>query len=191
MTQKQQQGQGVDETDRLIERTLAGDRTAFRRLVIEHQDDLRLLAGAFEISPGLAEEVVQATFVSAYQKLSSYRRDGAFRAWLRAIARNHILRALREQKRFATASADTLDVILAESGLADVERMEDLEVQTRKLRACIERLPEALRALVRARYMQELPTGRLAQQLGRTETWIRVTLCRARKSLRRCIEAGA
>jgi RNA polymerase sigma factor (sigma-70 family) len=178
------------ETDGLIARTLAGERSAFRQLVIDLQDDLRLFAGAFEISPGLAEEVVQATFVSAYQNLSAYRRDGAFRAWLKAIARNHILRALREQRRFAAASADTLDQALAESGLADAERMEDLDAQTRKLRACLDRLPEALRALVHARYMQELPTGRLAQQLGRTEIWIRVTLCRARKSLRRCIEAG-
>src|SRR4051794_39730426 len=97
------------EIDQLIERTLAGDRSAFRQLVIDLQDDLRLFAGAFEVSPGLAEEVVQATFVTAYQKLSSYRREGAFRAWLKAIARNHVLRALREQKRFAAASADTLE----------------------------------------------------------------------------------
>jgi RNA polymerase sigma-70 factor (ECF subfamily) len=179
------------DTDRLIARTLAGDRSAFRTLVIELQDDLRLFAGAFEISPGLAEEVVQATFVSAYQKLASYRGDGTFRAWLRAIARNHVLRALREQKRFATASANTLDEVVAQSGLDDAERIEELDAQTRKLRACIERLPAGLRELVRARYVQELPTGHLAQQLGRTEIWIRVTLCRARKALRRCIEAGA
>jgi DNA-directed RNA polymerase specialized sigma24 family protein len=67
--------------------------------------------------------VLQATFVSAYQKLAQYRGSGAFRAWLKAIARNHVLRALRDQQRFAASNGDVLEGALVTSGLDDVERL--------------------------------------------------------------------
>jgi RNA polymerase sigma-70 factor (ECF subfamily) len=179
-----------EEIDSLVSKTLTGDRTAFRRLVLGLEDELRFLAGAFAVGEGLTEEIVQATFVTAYQKLASYRGGGAFRAWLRAIARNHILRALRDQRRFTDVPGAVLEEALVQAGLEDIDRMDELDHQTRKLRACLERLPAALRALVQARYTEELSTSALAEHFQRSEIWIRVTLCRVRKSLRRCIDGA-
>jgi RNA polymerase sigma factor (sigma-70 family) len=129
------------EIDGLVSKTLIGDRTAFRRIVLELEEDLRFLAGAFDVGEGLTEEIVQATFVTAYQKLASYRGGGAFRAWLRAIARNHILRALRDQRRFTDVPGAVLEEVLVQSGLDDIDRIDELDHQTRKLRSCLERLP--------------------------------------------------
>jgi RNA polymerase sigma-70 factor (ECF subfamily) len=180
-----------EEIDGLVSKTLTGDRTAFRRLVLELEDDLRFLAGAFDVGEGLTEEVVQATFVTAYQKLASYRGGGAFRGWLRAIARNHVLRALRDQRRFTDVPGAVLEETLVQSGLDDLDRIDELDRQTRKLRSCMDRLPAALRALVQARYTDELSTSALAEHFQRSEIWIRVTLCRVRKSLRRCIDGAS
>lgn len=177
-----------DDIDALVVRAQAGDRAAFRQLVLDLQNDLRFYVGAFNVTAGLAEEVVQATFVTAYHKLAQYQPQGAFRAWLKTIARNTLLKNLREQKRFADTTADTLEGLLVASGLEDVERMDELEVQTRKLRGCMDRLPASMRTLVTARYMEELSTAALAQRFKRTEIWVRVTLCRVRANLRRCIQ---
>src|SRR3954471_20400723 len=172
---------GIDE---LVKLAQTGDRAAFREIVLALENDLRFFVGAFEISDGLAEEVVQATFVTAFQKLALYRGEGAFSTWLRSIARNHLLKTLQEQKRFTELTGDTLEGLLVHSGLEDIDRMEELETQTRKLRSCMERLPGSLHALVQGRYMQGLSTVRLAEQFQRTEIWVRVTLCRIRKALR-------
>jgi RNA polymerase sigma-70 factor, ECF subfamily len=181
----------AEEIDALAARAAGGDRGAFRTLVLELETDLRFHLAALEVSEGLADEVLQATFVSAYQNLGQYRGAGSFRGWLKAIARNHVLRALRDQQRFCAVNADTLEGALVGKGLEEVERMEELELQTRRLRACIERLSEPLRKLVEGRYVEGLPSRRLAEKFSRTEIWVRVTLCRVRASLRRCMEGAA
>jgi RNA polymerase sigma-70 factor (ECF subfamily) len=181
-----------DEIDALVTRARGGDRAAFRALVLALEPDVRLCVGAFEVSDGLVEELVQATFVSAYQSLAQYKGGGAFRAWLKAIARNHLLRTLREQKRFADGGGDLLEGALVDTALEEIDRMDELERQTRRLRDCVAALPERLRALVERRYMEEASTVRLARELSRSEVWVRVTLCRVRQALRRCMEeAGA
>jgi RNA polymerase sigma-70 factor (ECF subfamily) len=179
----------AEEIDRVVERAKRGDRDAFRRLVIELESDLRVFLCAFEVSEGLSEEVLQQTFVTAYHKLSMYQPQAAFRAWLKAIARNHLLKELREQRRFAASGGDALGEIAAESGLDDFERMDELEFHTRRLRACIERLPATARELVEGRYLRQQAIPSLAGRFKRTEVWVRVTLCRIRKSLRQCMEA--
>ncbi len=180
-----------EEIDRLVGDAKAGDRQAFRQLVIELQGDLRLFLSAFEVNVGLSEEVLQATFVTAYHKLDLYQPQGAFRAWLKAIARNHLLKELREQRRFLASGEDILGAIAVESGLEDFERMDELEFHTRRLRSCIERLPLQSRELVEARYLKQEAIGSLAGRLKRTEVWVRVNLCRIRKSLRQCMENEA
>src|SRR4051794_18167343 len=121
----------AEEIDALVERAAKGDRAAFRALVLELERDLRFHLAALEVNEGLADEVLQATFVSAYEKLGQYRGAGAFRAWLKAIARNHLLRALRDQQRFAAASGDTIEAALVGRGLEDLERLDELERQSR------------------------------------------------------------
>jgi len=180
-----------DAIDELAKRAQGGDRAAFRQIVVELEADLRMLLGALEVTEGLAEEIVQATFVTAWQKLDTYRGEGAFRAWLKAIARNHLFKTLREQKRFTEATGDVLEGALVQSGMDDFDRMDELQLQTRKLRSCMERLSGPIRALVDGRYVEGLSSARLASRLERTEIWVRVTLCRARQSLRRCMEAQA
>lgn len=180
-----------EEIDRLVALASKGDRAAFRSLVLELEVDLRFHLAALEVTPGLADEVLQATFVSAYQKLHQYRGPGGFRAWLKAIARNHLLRAVRDQQRFAEARTDVLEGALAAAGLdllGEAERLDELERQTHRLRRCLERLPAALRALVEGRYVDGLPSRKLAERFERTEIWVRVTLCRVRRSLRACME---
>jgi RNA polymerase sigma-70 factor (ECF subfamily) len=180
-----------EEIDALVTRAVQGDRAAFRELVLALEGDLRFHLAALEVSPGLADEVLQATFVSAYEKLAQYRGAGAFRAWCKTIARNHLLRTLRDQQRFAAVSGDTLEGALVAQGLEDLERMDELEHQSRRLRGCLERLPQALRALIEGRYVEGLSARRLAERFARTEIWVRVTLCRTRSALRRCIEREA
>lgn len=177
--------------DELVRRAQAGDRAAFRQLVLATERDVRFYVGAFEASAGMVEEVVQATFVAAYQNLARYRGEGAFAGWLKAIARNHLLRLLRDQKRFAEATDDVLEAALATAATVEVEAeaAERVEARTRTLRRCLERLPDKLRALIDARYTRGVSTVALARDLERTEVWVRVSLCRARQALRRCMEA--
>jgi RNA polymerase sigma-70 factor, ECF subfamily len=177
-----------DALDDLVARAQAGSREAFREIVLALQEDVRLSLVSFEVGQGLIDEVVQSTFVTAYRKLSLYRPQGAFRAWLKTIAKNGMLKELREQKRFAQSRDDRLGEMLLDSRLEDLERAETLEMHARRLRRCLDALSPRIRELVRSRYEEQQGTATIAARLGKTETWVRVTLFRARKLLRRCME---
>jgi RNA polymerase sigma-70 factor (ECF subfamily) len=180
----------AEEVDTLVAQARAGDRTAFRALVLALQHDLRNFLATFDVAEGLAEEVLQATFVTAYQKLARYEPRRAFAAWLKAIARNHLLKELRTRRRHAADAADTLAELAAEGALDALENADEMERHTRRLKECLARLPEAQRRLIEDRYVAQRSTGEMASALRRSEVWVRVNLCRVRKALRLCMEGG-
>lgn len=176
--------------DALVERAQRGDRDAFRQVVTAvHRDVRRLLAG-FQVTAGLAEDVLQDTFVKAYESLVSYRPAGTFVPWIKAIARNLLLNELRAQKRLVVTEQDQLAEALVDDALADAERAEEVGAQVSRLRDCLDRLGEPGRTLVEARYLRGESTATLAARCKQSEVWIRVTLFRVRRLLRACMEEG-
>ena len=89
----------------LIRDCLAGQTEAFGRLVVRYQD--RLFHSLVHItgSHHEARDVAQDAFVSAFQKLRSFRGDSAFYSWLFRIARNAAINRSRK-RRLPTASIE-------------------------------------------------------------------------------------
>ena len=57
------------------------------------------------------------------------------------------------------------------------------------LEECLNNLPAEMRQLVDDSYQKGATASEIAQKLGRTRQWVRVTLFRVRKQLRDCIES--
>jgi RNA polymerase sigma-70 factor, ECF subfamily len=70
----------------LVRRAQAGDADAFGTLVDRNRRAVFRAAVAALGSAADAEDVTQDAFVTAYQKLDTFRGDAAFRTWLLAIA---------------------------------------------------------------------------------------------------------
>jgi RNA polymerase sigma-70 factor (ECF subfamily) len=87
-----------DGDDALVVRAQGGDYDAFEALVRRHQR--RTFAVAFGIvkNQAEAEEVVQETFLSAFEHLEGFRGDAKFSTWLFRVASNHALMKLRKKK---------------------------------------------------------------------------------------------
>ncbi|MCU1241354.1 MAG: polymerase, sigma-24 subunit, subfamily [Candidatus Acidoferrum typicum] len=87
------------ETDAVaVERTLAGDREAFRILVERHSRNVYRLAYRMTGNQHDAEEVVQEAFLRAYQKLSQFAALANFGTWVYRIAANYAIDRLRQRK---------------------------------------------------------------------------------------------
>ena len=82
----------------LVRRTLDGDDTAFTELVRKYQKPIHALAwrkiGDFHI----AEEIVQDTFLKAYQKLATLKKPQRFASWLYVITTNLCSTWLRRKR---------------------------------------------------------------------------------------------
>lgn len=116
----------------LIAATLAGDSSAFGRLVQQHQD--RLFNSLLRVlgSSDDAADIVQDAFVQAYVKLESFRGGSQFYTWLYRIAFNLAMSHMRRGHK--KASLDALKTLAgsepvdgqptAEGGLIEQERAE-------------------------------------------------------------------
>lgn len=91
---------------RLIERTLAGDHQAFGTLVLKYQDRLfGTLAHLLGSLPD-AHDVAQDAFLSAFEKLSTFRKQSSFYSWLFRIAYHAAINNRRKQKRHRHSSVE-------------------------------------------------------------------------------------
>jgi RNA polymerase sigma-70 factor, ECF subfamily len=97
-----------------VERVQAGDKRAFDVLVSKYQRRLMRLVSRLVHDPAEAEDVVQETFIKAYQALRHFRGDAAFYTWLYRIGINTAKNYLVAQGRRAATSSDA-DVEQAES----------------------------------------------------------------------------
>lgn len=180
-----------DHLDALAQRAAAGERQAFHELALAVEPAVRITIAAHAPHPHLVEEMVQATLVRTYQRLSTYRGGGTFVAWIRAIARNELRMELRSHRRDQPISED-LDAVLISAQLdvlEDEEAAAEREKSLDRLRNCLHRLPPQVRRLVEAHHLEGRPVAFLAKQMKRTANWVAVTLFRARRGLAECIQA--
>jgi len=98
------------ETDdrRLIELHLAGDPTAFRRIVERYQGMVCALAYSACGDLARSEDVAQEVFISAWRQLPQLREREKLRGWLGGIVRNLAHNALRRAPRIPAARAEEL-----------------------------------------------------------------------------------
>jgi RNA polymerase sigma-70 factor (ECF subfamily) len=92
--------QAIAESDALaVERTLAGERDAFRVLVERHSHNVFRLAYRMTGNQHDAEEVVQEAFLRAYQKLGQFAARANFGTWVYRIAANYAIDRLRQRQK--------------------------------------------------------------------------------------------
>src|SRR5258708_33668878 len=108
---------------KLIARWKAGDQVAATKLVERHSAAL----ARFAVSSGArrdVEELVQDTFVRAFNSLDGFRGDSSFRTWLFTIERRLLLDRMRADRRRrdrveiqegdAITEFDALDALVAD-----------------------------------------------------------------------------
>ena len=92
--------QAIAESDAIaVERTLAGDRDAYRVLVERHSHNVFRLAYRMTGNRHDAEEVVQEAFLRGYQKLSQFAARSNFGTWVYRIAANYAIDRMRQRQK--------------------------------------------------------------------------------------------
>lgn len=86
-------------TNHLIHRVLNGETDAFRHIIRDYKDDIYTLAISLVNDEITARDVVQSSFIKAYDKLSTFRGQSKFSTWLYRIVYNESMQTLRKQKR--------------------------------------------------------------------------------------------
>ena len=100
MQQSVDSTQAIAESDAVaVERTLAGDRDAYRVLVERHSYSVFRLAYRMTGNRHDAEEVVQEAFLRGYQKLGQFASRANFGTWVYRIAANYAIDRMRQRQK--------------------------------------------------------------------------------------------
>ncbi len=175
----------------LVERTKAGDSSAFEQLV--RQYDRQIYRTALHITQNRedAEDITQDVFFKAFQKLEQFQGNSKFSTWLVRIAVNESLMRLRRRKTSKTVSMDQ-DVETEEGAIPrdfaewrpNPEQIFSQSELGDILRKTIAGLPPGFRTVFTLRDIENLSTEETAEALGLSVPAVKSRLLRARLQLR-------
>ncbi|WP_203918398.1 RNA polymerase subunit sigma-70 [Rugosimonospora africana] len=174
----------------------AGDESAFATLVRRHERELHVhcyrMLGSFEE----AEDVVQETFLRAWDKRGTFEGGSGFRAWLYRIATNACLDALRRRSRRPVTSSSPSEVPWLQpypdrllNEIAPREEEPDAVAVDREtielaFLAAVQLLPPRQRAVLILRDVLGWSAGESAEALDLTVASANSALQRARATMR-------
>ena len=110
-----------------------------RRLIVDHD---------------LAQDVLQDTFIKAYQNFHQFKRDSQLYTWLYRIATNESLQQLNKLKKMQKSDEGSdfhLQNLVAENVSAEADEIQIL------LQKAIQSLPEKQKLVFTLRYYDDLP----------------------------------
>lgn len=182
-----------DESE-LLEGLRAGDPRAYRTFVELNSANVYSVALKLLSDEQEAEDVLQETFLSAFQAIDRFEGRSKLSTWLYRIAYNASLMRLRKRGQMTTFSLDQPPRDEGESRepgsrhLVDWSTIPDGQLLTAEARQEMDRaiaeLPESLRSAFVLRDIQGLSGSETAEILGITVQAVKNRLHRARLRLR-------
>lgn len=160
---------------RLVERSLAGDKDAYRILFEASYKRVFSVVVKLVDTQEDAEDVVQEAYIEAYERLGSFRRRSSFATWVCGIAVNLAKKKAAERQR---------EVVLPLDADAVREQRADPEALQVAVRTAVLELPGKQREMVILRFYEGLTHQQIAEELGCALRTVGSTLHYAVKALR-------
>ena len=180
----------IDEST-LVAQARVGDTIAFGELVRRYEGKIFRLAQHITQNREDAEDVLQETFLKAYEHLDQFQGNSKFYTWVVRIAVNQSLMKLRRRKTDRSVSLDETidtgeDTIVREIAAwgEDPEERFSREELGEILDSAVKGLETPYRSVFVLRDIEELSTEETANALGLSIPAVKSRLLRARLQLR-------
>ncbi len=163
--------------DELLARTARADTAAFHELYNRNAGWVLLRLKRRCADPGLAEEVLQDTFVSVWRSAGTYTA-GSAGGWLWTLASRRLVDAIRREGRAQRTGTEQLDAVVpgAHDELSDLTYGD--------LGTALSQLSPELRQVLQATVLDGLSTREAAVLLGIPQGTVKTRAARARAELR-------
>jgi len=173
----------------------------FRSWVTSYTDSLYAWAYSKVADKPTAEDLVQETFLSAYQSFEKFRSESSPKTWLFSILNNKIIDHLRQKIKAPALSGDTAFFEMYFDGRERWQRSErpkewqgtDLNLLDNSefkntLQKCMENLPRNWNTAMQLKYLQQKDGQEICQDLQISPSNFWQLIHRAKLQLRKCLE---
>ena len=182
---------GIFDESALVAKAREGDLAAFNELVNSYSRKIFRLAKHITQNEEDAEDVLQETFLKAFEHLGDFQGQSKFYTWIVRIAVNESLMKLRKRKSDRSVPLDEPvdtgeDTVVREIAVWDEnpEQKYSREELGQILDEAVQGLRPAFRTVFVLRDIEELSTEETAEALGISVPAVKSRLLRARLQLR-------
>lgn len=134
----------------------------------------------------LAEELTQETFYNAIKHIGKFKGECKISVWLCQIAKHLWYKELKKKKK----------LFIIEENYAEMESGENIEDKIiekenkQNLYEKIDKLDEKTKEVIKLRIHGEFSFKEIAEIIGKTENWCRVTFYRGKEKIKEVEENG-
>jgi len=141
-----------------------------------YNTSLRIVGDTME-----AEDIMQESFLSAFEKIDTYSGTVSFGAWLKKIVINRSLDTLNKRK--AVFEDIESHVGLRDESSEDAARYEEMDLKVEEVKEAIERLPDGYRVILSLYLLEGYDHDEIAEILSINSSTSRSQLSRAKQKL--------
>lgn len=161
----------------------------FEPLIRAHHQKVAACIYRIVQDPTLTDDLLQETFIRAYQKFDTYNGQAAFSTWVCRIGMNVAISYLRKEKKWRRS--DLPEEVLPNRP----QDRPDHQIQVREARQQIDQamqeLSPPLRAALVMSVVEHMAIEDIAETLGCPKATVYWRIHKARKVLKRLLAAGA
>lgn len=161
----------------VVRRVLGGDIDVYTELVHRYQDELYRHVVGMGLDHDTTLDIVQDSFVKAYDRLADCKQPEHFRAWVFRITRNLCFDYLKNVRRLtvpfsALPDAHELPAPLLDGGYDD------------SLQLALAQLPTAMREAFLLKHLADYTYEEIAEMTDASPSAVKMRVHRARETLR-------
>ena len=177
----------MDQDIQLIKKVLAGDKTAFEKIVDKYKGYIFAIIFNFIKDHGEAENIAQEVFLQIYISLPEYKFDN-FKGWISRIAANKAIDWKRKkQSKFRDETLEYIEAIADRESIGEYKTPEDLLLEKEyreKVRRVCQSIPPIYENVIIKFYFQEKSYEEIAEEEGISVKSVASRLYRGRNILR-------
>lgn len=168
-----------------IDRILNGDSNAYAFLVDKYKRMAYTVALKIMQNAEDAEDVTQESFIKAFKKIHSFKKDSKFSTWLYTIVYRTAIYNLRKNQ----ISTQQINEDITKNHITDtidpVGQEVQQQIQLKLVKEVIDTLPRLESLLITLFYINENSIVEIKEITGLSESNIKVKLYRARKKIKK------
>lgn len=168
--------------EKLIEMVKNGDSESFAPLIERYKMAIYRLVYQMVHNRDDAEDLVQETFIKAYQGIKTFKSGYKFLPWLFRIATNHTLNFIKKERKVDVQPLEWAQNYKDDKG--DPVQIIKEKMLKEKIAKAMEQLPEDYRVILILRVEEQLSYAEISQALGIPVGTVMSRLARARQQLR-------
>ena len=130
-----------------------------------------------------AKDLLQESFVDAFQKLPTLREINTFSSWIKRIVVNNCINAIRK-KKLLTSQLEENDDFLEE----EEDDFEYTQYQANQIMEAIDLIPEGCRSVLNLYLFEGYDHKEIGEILGVSESASKAQYCKAKARIRKILE---